>query len=101
VKRRDFVKGTLVAGTALIVGPTNLQASEFVSASDPTAIALKYVENAEDADRNDKMGVPGSEQICANCRFYGDVNADSAGCTLFANKLVPAKAWCAGWVPIG
>ena len=100
MKRRDFIKGSLLTGATFSIAGISAQAAEFVATDNPTAIALKYVEDAEQATRVEKMGVPGAEQICANCRFYADPNADAAACVLLANQLVPAKAWCAGWVPI-
>ena len=56
--------------------------------------------HAEQANRVDKMAVTGAEHIFANCRFYADPDAEATGCALLANQLVPAKAWCIGWVPI-
>ena len=100
MKRRDFIKRTLVTSATLSLAAIQTQAAEFVAKDNPTAIALKYVEDAEQASRAEKMGVPGAEQICANCRFYADPKAEAAACALLANQLVPGKAWCAGWVPI-
>lgn len=102
--RRTFLK--VAASTALIPLvnlPTIAQAAEKVPADDPTAKALKYVEDATQAERADKMGVAGADQLCTNCRFY----VESAGpdgwgsCALFQNRLVAGPGWCAGWVPAG
>ena len=97
MKRRDFIKCASVS--VALIPISNVLAIDLISTDDPTAVALKYVEKATDAERPDKMGVPGAEQICANCRFYADENAEVAGCSLFRNQLVPAEAWCAGWAP--
>ncbi|SVC20000.1 uncharacterized protein METZ01_LOCUS272854 [marine metagenome] len=66
--------GSLPAGEAGFVGTDN-----------PTVIALKYVEDAGQANRLDKMGVTGAEHIFANCRFYADSDTEATGCTLLAN----------------
>ena len=77
------------------------QAAGIVPEDDPTAKALRYVEDAEKATRTDKMGVKGSDQVCTNCRFYGLVEEkdDWGSCQLFQNRLVAGPGWCAGWVP--
>ena len=105
--RRAFLKAT--AGVALIpvvTVPTHFalaaQRTAKVPADDPTAIALKYVEDATKATRPDKMGTPGNAQVCTNCNFYkADAsNPGWGGCVLFQNRLVAGPGWCAGWVPI-
>ena len=100
MKRRSLIKGALLTSTTMLAGVPLAFGQPFVARDNPTALALKYVEDAEKAERPDKLGVAGKDQICANCRFYRDPTADAAGCSLFANQLVPAAAWCAGWVPI-
>ena len=55
----------------------------FVVRDNPTVLALKYVEDAEEAERPDQLGVAGKDQICGNCRFYNDPTVDTAGCSLF------------------
>jgi len=100
MKRRNFVNSLIASSAVLIAGNLSVSAAQYVKKDNPTAVALRYVENAEQAERGEKMGVPGEEQICANCRFYKDPQADAAGCSLFANQLVPAEAWCAGWAPL-
>ena len=81
--------------------PTTAMAATNVELTNPSAVALKYVENADDAQRADKMGIAGADQFCDNCRFYAVDAGDSArgGCVLFQNQLVAGKGWCAGWVP--
>lgn len=101
--RRTFLKG--MAATALIpvLNLNQAHAAAKVPTSDPTAIALKYVEDATQANRVDKMGVTGSDQLCSNCRFYvADANEAGWGaCALFQNRLVAGPGWCSGWVPAG
>ena len=89
-----------MTGAALSLGSLPTGEAGFVGTDNPTVIALKYVEDAEQANRVDKVGVTGAEHIFANCRFYADPDAEATGCALLANQLVPAKAWCIGWVPI-
>ena len=97
--RRHFLK--VAAGVSLLpVVNLPAYAAEKVPLDDPAAVALKYVEDANEAERADKMGVPGAEQLCSNCRFY-KVESDAWGpCQLFQNRLVAADGWCAGWVPV-
>ena len=77
------------------------RAAEKVPVDDPTAKALKYVEDATQAQRVEKMGVAADQQFCDNCIFYTTAaEADGYGpCTIFANRLVTKKGWCAGWTP--
>lgn len=101
--RRTFLKA---AGSVALIPLVNLdvrsaKAQEKVPLDDPAASSLQYVEDGTTADRPDKMGTPGSEQICDNCQFYAaDSDGDGwSGCALFQNRLVPAEGWCMGWVP--
>jgi hypothetical protein len=101
--RRDAVKLMLgsVAAVPLInlVGVSGAHAEDMPhvdAATDPTAIALKYHEDATTADRPDKAGVPGAEQHCGNCQF-GTGTEGFIPCSLFPGKLVSAKGWCMSW----
>lgn len=103
LSRRKFLRGA-VAGAALIplvsLDSRSARAAERVTPDDPTAKALGYVENAADADRKDKAGVPGDQQHCANCSlFMGDASSEYAPCTLFQGREVAASGWCSAWVP--
>lgn len=96
--RRQMLR--LAAGLSLLpVVNLPLRAAEKVALDDPAASALKYVQDATQAARSEKMGVPGAEQFCSNCRFYTDEDGEWGGCALFQNKLVAANGWCSGWVP--
>ncbi len=96
--RRHLLK--IAAGVSLLpVVNLPLQAAEKVPLDDAAAVALKYVEDATQADRAEKMGVAGADQVCTNCRFYSAVDDAWGGCTLFQNRLVAGAGWCAGWVP--
>ena len=110
ISRRKFAKltaaSTLSASLPLLaqvnlIASASAAVTEKVPIDDPAAIALKYVEDANTASRTAKMGVPGSEQICGNCRFYVEGETPAwGGCALFQSRLVAEKGWCLGWVPV-
>ena len=63
-----------------------------VTADDPTAKALKYVNDASKA----ADAKPGSK--CANCSFYqGAAGSAEGACALFPGKAVKAGGWCMSW----
>ena len=63
-----------------------------VTPDDPTAKALKYVNDASQAS----VTQPGSK--CANCANYqGAAGSTEGGCLLFPGKDVKAAGWCSGW----
>ncbi|MDE0990611.1 MAG: high-potential iron-sulfur protein [Pseudomonadales bacterium] len=106
VSRRQIIKlSSIFAALPLVslvklISPASAAVMVKVPTDDPAAIALKYVEVASAAVRTDKMGVPGSEQTCGNCRFYKDSETPEwGGCTLFQNRLVVKAGWCMGWIP--
>ena len=68
-----------------------------VTTEDPTAVALKYVEDATKADRPEKAGVAGSDQFCHNCQFIQSDSGDWRPCALFPGKAVDANGWCINW----
>ena len=106
VSRRQLIKLSAISASLPLlsqvdlVSPASAAAMGKVPTDDPAAVALKYVEDAGTAARRDKMGVPGSEQICGNCLFYKDSDTPAwGGCALFQNRLVAEAGWCMGWVP--
>lgn len=87
---------TLALLPTLDIGCNSLLAAEAppVTSDDPTAKALKYVDDAGKADG----AKPGSK--CANCALYqGAANVPYGPCPLFAGKQVKATGWCMSWVP--
>ena len=71
--RRDAVKLMLGGAVAVpfinLVGVSGARAADLPhvdAKADPTAIALKYTDDATTATRADKAGTPGAEQHCAN-----------------------------------
>ena len=67
-------------------------AAPLLSVDAPEAKAVKYVENAKDA----QGATPGSN--CANCGLYqGPEGSTQAPCQLFPGKEVKASGWCSSW----
>ena len=65
-----------------------------LAVSAPEAQAVKYVEDAKDA----QGATPGSN--CANCGLYQGANGSTQGpCQLFPGKEVKASGWCSSWAP--
>ncbi|TCV93300.1 ubiquinol cytochrome c reductase Fe-S subunit [Luteibacter rhizovicinus] len=94
--RRRFLKvaaGTVAAAAVVGVVPRMALAADLphLATSDPTAAALKYVEDAgTSTDPKHKAG-----DTCANCNFYQGKAGDAFGpCQLFPGKAVAAKGWC-------
>lgn len=96
--RRRLLKrvamGMILIPATSILGKAVLADAPLVTADDPTAKALKYVEDASKASD----AKPGSQ--CANCSFYqGAANSSQGPCTVFAGKQVKAAGWCSSWAP--
>ena len=105
--RRTFIKTTAKLGlipllpvSMLSQGAENICTTK-ITTDDPVAKALRYIEDATQAARSDKMGVIAADQLCSNCQFYTVSTSDAAlgPCMLFQNRLVVGAGWCAGWVP--
>jgi hypothetical protein len=66
--------------------------------SDPTAVALGYIEVANQVDGS-KFQTYAAGQACNNCQLFGGYAGDEKGpCPLFAGKAVLAAGWCSGYV---
>ena len=93
--RRRFLKAAAgtVAAAAVLGGMPRLAGAQdlpHVSPSDPTASALKYVEDGSKA-----VGKKDPKDACLNCNFYsGKAGAAWGPCQLFPGKAVAAKGWC-------
>jgi hypothetical protein len=60
--------------------------------SDPAAVALHYVEDANRA----ADAQPGAN--CSNCVLYKDAPGTGQGdCKIFPGKRVKAAGWCSSW----
>lgn len=98
--RRRFLK--IAAGTtaaAVMVGglPRFARAAELppLTAADPTAKALGYVEDGSKSDNaKHKAGAN-----CSNCSFYSGGPTGRGPCQLFPGKSVNAKGWCVSHAP--
>jgi High potential iron-sulfur protein len=90
---RNVALGTLLIPIAAARFTTARAADlPLVTADDPTAKALKYVEDAAKA----ADAKPGSK--CANCTLYqGTAGSAQGGCLLFPGKAVKATGWCSSW----
>ena len=104
--RRQFLKfaTTAVAGVAsgsLLMSPGAL-AAEKLAVTDPTAVALGYVEDAAKIDAKKEAAFKAGS-TCANCVLYQAAQAagNAAPCGAFGGKLVAAKGWCRAWAPKG
>ena len=104
ISRRRFtstlLKGAALAPLAGLIKTTAVQAQDLphVELDDPVAAALKYVHDAANAERPEKQGVPGAEQVCTNCQFVQGNDGDEwRPCMLFPGKAVSARGWCASW----
>ena len=94
--RRQLLK-KVALGTVLIplaVRTASAADLPLVSTDDPTAKALKYVEDVSKAT----AAKPGSK--CANCALYqGAAGSAQGGCLLFPGKAVKSGGWCSSWAP--
>lgn len=101
--RRRFLRNSAAAfpvGLILVEQPALSQDLPHVTADDPTAQALLYVDDAADVDTANPLAArfePG--QHCANCvQLQGESPDEWRPCALFPGKLVAAAGWCTAWV---
>ena len=92
-RRRFFM--TLAASGAVLA--TAAQARAKLDEKDPAAVALGYVEDANQTDTA-KFPKYAKGQLCSNCQLYQGGSAPWGGCPLFAGKQVAGKGWCNAWV---
>lgn len=92
--RRQFLVRGLVAIAAvpfvsgMISSEVHAQALKALPATNPQAVALKYVADAKKA-----VGAkPGSN--CANCQLF---TAATGACAIFAGFSVAKAGWCSAW----
>lgn len=96
--RRQFLKTAIVTAAAVMAGATlrrGRSAGELphLTAADPTARAMDYVEDATTS--KNALYKPGS--VCANCQLYTGGTTGYGDCQLFRGKLVNAKGWCTSY----
>jgi len=97
--RRALVKNLgLAAGAAALPFRRSRAAEPLrLDANDPAAIALGYMENADQVDaKKYPTYVQGS--TCENCLLLqGSSGSSYRPCNLFPGKVVSAAGWCSGW----
>jgi hypothetical protein len=94
--RRQLLKKVALGAVLIPLAVRTASAADLplVGMDDPTAKALKYVEDVSKAT----AAKPGSK--CANCALYqGAAGSAQGGCLLFPGKAVKAGGWCSSWSP--
>jgi hypothetical protein len=102
LSRRKFLSNVAVAVpvTAITLRQTaEAQDLPHVTADDPTAQALLYVEDASNVDTSNPLAARyEAGQNCANCvQIQGEDGAEWRPCNLFPGKSVHAAGWCSAW----
>jgi High potential iron-sulfur protein len=105
-RRQALMSLAFGAGALLATGTVAADAAKpaaggppHVGAGDPMAVALAYVENAQNIDVK-KMPSYKPGQNCANCLQSVGKDGDAwVGCKLFQGKVVSAQGWCRGYGP--
>lgn len=99
--RRSFIG--LCGAAALAAIPIRVLAQSAATAAklglkDPTAIALGYVENAQQLSAAKEPSFK-SGSHCGNCQLYvaAQEKAGYAPCGAVGGKLVKKTAWCKAW----
>lgn len=99
VKNLALAAGGIAAAVAAVLPARALRAAELprLSVKDPAAIALGYVEDANQTDvKKYPSYVKGS--TCENClQLQGNAGATYRPCSLFPGKTVCAAGWCSAW----
>jgi hypothetical protein len=101
IARRSLLKAALIGALAASVSglSSELQAAaapalEPLTAADPQAKALGYVEDASKATSPTHQ----AGQMCGTCvQFLGKASDARGGCNIFPGKSVSAHGWCAVW----
>ncbi|MFI4914796.1 MAG: high-potential iron-sulfur protein [Steroidobacterales bacterium] len=105
ISRRDALKQLGLAAGACAALPAARQAAAaerpHLLSTDPTAIALGYVEDARLVDPKKNPSFQPS-QNCLNCLQLQGNPADTwRPCNLFPGKLVNSAGWCRVWIKKG
>ena len=99
MKRRSLVKSLAGAAAAAAIfrsGKPRAAELPHLDVKDPAAVALGYVENADQVDaKKYPTYVKGSR--CDNCLLLQGSSGAYRPCNLFAGKLVSVAGWCTGW----
>jgi hypothetical protein len=102
LSRRDALKklAMLSVAAALADGAGEAAAADppHLSATDPTAVALSYHEDATKVDPQ-QFQTYHTGQRCGTClQLQGQDGQPWRPCTLFPGELVNANGWCRVWV---
>ncbi len=102
LSRRAVLKSLALAtgvGATLSAARSAPAAPVRLAVEDPAAIALGYVTDTAQIDRN-KDPTYATGQSCANClQLQGNAGEPYQPCALFPGKLVAVNGWCKGWTP--
>ena len=85
--RRAILKGLVSIPVLAIAGFQSTSYAAMLSADDPTAKALSYMDKSTTAG-----------QTCSNCQLYQGGTAANGACPIFPGKDVAAAGWCKSWV---
>ncbi len=95
--RRQFIQIVPLAACGTLLARGALAQANVLDEKSPQAQALGYVADAARADKV-KFKTFAAGQHCGNCALFQGKPADAtAGCPLFAGKVVAGKGWCGAW----
>lgn len=104
LSRRTLLRSSAMATIAVPCIKLGIQEAAFaqdelprVSADDPTAVALGYVNDTAEVDAatNPTHAI---EQQCANCQLIQAAEGEWRACAIFPGKVVNENGWCKSWV---
>ena len=97
---RFMAAGIASVPLAGLVGSAAALAADMpqVDEASAQAKALKYVHDATKAERVDKGGTPGDQQLCSNCQFIQAAEGAWRPCQLFPGMAVAENGWCMSWM---
>jgi hypothetical protein len=102
MNRRRFTRASITALGAPGLGLVACQVAgaaetlKPLSRAHPPARALKYVDDAADADPS--VYPEDASQNCKNCRHYQGGDDPRGACALYNGFSVSSSGWCTGWV---
>jgi hypothetical protein len=99
-RREALAALATAAGTLACAGAARAADAEkpHVQPNDPTAVALKYVEDGSKVDPK-KFPTYKPDQRCNNClQLTGKAGDAWRPCNLFPGKLVNADGWCSVYI---
>ena len=92
-------KAPAATAPAAAPAPTDSAAMPKLSANDPQAKSLTYVEDATTINSARQPRFQAGQE-CSNCALYQKKDdPDWGGCSIFPGKLVKAAGWCSVYAP--